>query len=307
MIETLERIFKAIEAIVKAEDEDLKDILKDYPEAEELIEYIEKFETEIAGMLREEKEYFVQAVQQYLQSGSTQNIVVQAVLDMVALDIFDGDPFDRNMSEAAKSFLTLTCQELTEKIMDAIDKDVPFTVLSSRTTRWIDSWSTELGRIMKLTSHEGVQRVLTTGIQEGKSIDKMVLEMADLPQFSRHRARMTAITETLTAYSVSQNEAYRASPAVTGKQWMHSGSKKNKPRPHHVALSGTVVGVDEQFTINGPNGVFTCDHPRDVVLPASERVNCHCLLSPVVDSAILGLTPEEKQIIRDSVITSLGE
>ncbi|MNN69833.1 hypothetical protein D3C81_1856510 [compost metagenome] len=92
---------------------------------------------------------------------------------------------------------------------------------------------------------------------------------------------------------------------MTGKTWLHSGGSKNKERPHHVALSGTTVSKEDMFTINAPRGTYTCMYPRDIRLPAGERVRCHCVLSPSVDEGILGLTAQEKELIRAQVIASL--
>ncbi|MSD97704.1 hypothetical protein GKC39_03650 [Bacillus velezensis] len=54
----------------------------------------------------------------------------------------------------------------------------------------------------------------------------------------------------------------------------------------------STVGVDEEFKI--PGSSETCMYPRDTKLSAAERVHCHCVLSPVVDNEILGLSVEEK-------------
>lgn len=45
--------------------------------------------------------------------------------------------------------------------------------------------------------------------------------------------------------------------------------------------------------------------PRDPKLSAGERVHCHCVLSPVVDNEILGLTAEEKEEIRREALEKL--
>jgi len=44
------------------------------------------------------------------------------------------------------------------------------------------------------------------------------------------------------------------------------------------------------------------DHPRDTSLPAGERVNCHCVLSPVMNKDILGLSKEEKEELRHQAL-----
>ncbi|WP_050184163.1 phage minor head protein [Domibacillus robiginosus] len=92
------------------------------------------------------------------------------------------------------------------------------------------------------------------------------------------------------------------SPAVEKKRWRHSGSKKNSPREAHVDLDGEEIDVDEMFGVNG----HAADHPRDTSLPAGERVNCHCVLSPVVNKDILGLSKEEKEEMRRQVLEELN-
>jgi uncharacterized protein with gpF-like domain len=151
---------------------------------------------------------------------------------------------------------------------------------------------------MQLTTHTEVEAALTAAVENGEGISDAIKRLKDLPGFTRNRARATAITEILTANSHSQYEAYRQSPAVTGKKWKHTGKKKNKPRPDHVALDGTVVGVDETFNVGGEKAQY----PRDTSLSAKQRVLCHCTMGPEVDSKILGLSKEEKEKLRDDAL-----
>ncbi|BBP90950.1 hypothetical protein BsIDN1_45680 [Bacillus safensis] len=125
--------------------------------------------------------------------------------------------------------MKLTVTQLAEKIMHSIDADIPFRVLSERTAEWLESWSQELAQLMQLNTHTAIEQTLKEGIKEGRSIQEIELELKDLPEFSRKRARVTAVTEVLTASSVAQHESYVQSPAVTGKRWKHSGGKRISP------------------------------------------------------------------------------
>ena len=62
----------------------------------------------------------------------------------------------------------------------------------------------------------------------------------------------------------------------------------------------STVGIDEEFKISGSSE--TCVYQRDTKLSAAERVSSHCVLSPVVDNEILGLSAEEKEEIRNAAI-----
>ena len=133
-------------------------------------------------------------------------------------------------------------------------------------------------------------------IEASEPIADVKLRIKDMPQFDRKRARATARTEVLTASSHANWESFMQSPAVEGKQWKHSGAKKSKTRVTHVMMDGVVVDVDEYFFVEGEFGMY----PRDINFSAKNRVNCGCVMGPVVDSDILGLSKEEKEIIRQA-------
>lgn len=295
----VEHLLFSINRICKADEDDLKDQLSEFPEVDATVKSIEDFEKKVAKLLRRQRKFFVDGVNSFV----SKDVTLAALLAYVTQDLFAEDEFASEMEDLASAFLTLTISELTSQIMESIDKDIAFNTLSKRTTDWIESWAKDLGELMKLSSHEALEKELKEVLENGESIDKAVERIKDLPEFDRKRARTTAITEILTASSVSQHEAYLQSPAVTKKRWRHSGSKKNNPRKAHQDLDGTEIPVDEDFDVNGHTGA----HPRDTRLPASERVNCHCVLSPVVDKTILGLSAEEKEEIRRQVLEELEE
>lgn len=297
----VDKLFVSLnEYIAKAgeDDEKLTDVIPDFPGLESIPGYVEDYEKKIAKLLRKQRKYYLNGVKSYIGK----NITLQALLIYLTSNLFAEDEFAEEMEEETSAFLQLTIAGLATELMDAIDKDVPFERLSNRSVTWIEEWSKELGKLMKLNTHEALERELKKVIEKGGSIQDAELAIKDLPEFDRQRARTTAITEVLTASSVAQVEAYRQSPAVEKKRWRHSGSKKNKPRKEHQELDGKEILVDEKFNVNG----HAADYPRDPSLPASERVNCHCVLSPVVSESILGLSKEEKEEIRRQVLGELN-
>ncbi|MEC0714471.1 phage minor head protein, partial [Bacillus haynesii] len=256
----------------------------------------------VARLLRSQRKKFLSGVNDFVSKDSKETL--EAILVYFTQNLFAADDFEEHFQELTEGFLQQTIEELASVIMDSLDPEVPFKILSSRSTNWIKGWSEELAEIMKLNTHEAVENVLTDAIENGSSIQDIELTLRDLPQFDRSRARTTAITEVLAASSAAQQEAYSQSPAVIAKKWRHSGGKKNNPRENHIALDGTIIGVNEEFTI--PGSGETCIHPRDSKLSAKERVNCHCVLSPVIDNNILGLSAEEKEEIRRNVLQNMG-
>lgn len=306
-MEKVEKLLQSITAIIQKADEDDDDLAaipSDLEGRDKIIGWINDYEAKVAKMLRKQKRFFIKGVKGYTDQTVQKDVgdlTLLGLLQYVEQNLFPEDSFEEEMSAETQAFLTTTISELSGMVMEAIDKDVAFEQLSGRTVKWIEEWSSGLAEIMRLGSHEGVRDALTAGLEAGEGIPKIVDRLKDLPQFDRVRARRTAITEILAANSRSQWEAYTQSPAVTGKTWKHSGSKAINPRKAHVQLSGTTIPVDEKFDVNG----YPADHPRDKDLPAKERVECHCVMSPAVDRSILGISKEEKEAIRAQVLAEL--
>ena len=294
-MDRLERLFKAINSIVKEEADELKDEIADFPALDATLTAIETYEVKVAGLFRRQKKHFIDGLKTLVVKSDFENVAKVAEL---MTKLYEADDFADSMADYTEDFLLEILEELVAEIMKSIDEDVAFNTLSSKATTWIGEWSKDLAEMMKLTTHSEIEKVISTVIETGESIDKAIKRLRELPEFNRTRARTTAITEVLRANSVAAHEAYVQSPAVIQKVWKHSGSKKNKPRQAHVNLSGTVIGIDEKFDVNGQQALY----PRDKDLPAEEVINCHCVLGPVVDPAILGLSKEEKQRLRDQAI-----
>lgn len=291
MQELLETL-KTIDDILKAADDnkELKELLKDYPEMEDLITLIEDYEAEFADQFNESKDEIIGVLKEFIKDGE-EGTALGVHLPALESDMTGADTIASRVAIVSNLFMTRALTTLVPIMMKNIDVDTPFEKLSKRTLTWIDSWSDDLGKLMKNTNSDAVSRALKAGLENGEGIDEIVRRLEELPAFNRARARATAITEILTANSVSQQEAYSQSPAVTKKEWLHSGGKGINPRPAHVALSGTQVDVEDSFNVNGHSAMY----PRATTLPASERVYCHCVLVPVIDKEIL-LKPKAEKI-----------
>ncbi|KIU12913.1 phage head morphogenesis protein [Bacillus subtilis] len=290
--------------IQKAEENQYKqlgEMVPNFPGKSNIPKYVEEYEKGIARLLRRQRKRFLDSLKRFVSKDSKETL--EALLVFFTQNLFAGDDFEEEFQELTEGFLQQTIKELAEVIMDSIDPEVPFKVLSNRTINWIKDWSEKLAQIMKLNTHEAVENTLTDAIENGSSIEDIELALKEMPQFDRERARTTAITEVLAASSAAQHESYAQSPAVKKKKWRHSGGKKNNPRENHIDLDGTVIGVDKEFQI--PGSSESCMFPRDPKLSAGERVHCHCVLSPVVDNMILGLSAEEKEEIRREALARM--
>lgn len=296
-MEPIDRLLTSIATIVKAEEGDITEDIPDFPGLQKVPDYVEDFESAVAKLLRGQRKYFVDGINTFVAKDETLDTIINFVMN----DLFAADELSELLGIEASVFLTLTITDLVADMMFAIDKDVTFKTLSGRTTKWIKEWGEDLGKIMALNSHKAVEEALITAVDEGESVQQAVQRIKDLPQFDRERARVTAQTEILAASSRSQWEAYKQSPSVVAKRWRHSGSKNNNLREAHVKMDGDEVPVDDPFDVNGHSG----DYPRDPQLPPGERIGCKCVMSPVTDKKILGLSPEEKEAIRQQVLDEL--
>jgi hypothetical protein len=295
----IQTLFKSLEQVIKTEDDELKKKMpKELEGVDDIIDAVNEYEKKLAKILKAQRKHFTKGINDKVAKA----ISLKGLFKFVTETLFSSDPTAEAVKKMTEDFLNKTVKNMTTFTMDIIDKDISFNTFSDRTTEWISSWSEELGDLMQLTSHNAVERVLDNALKEGKSIQKVVEELEVLPQFDRLRARRTAITEILTANSVSQLEAYRQSPSVKKKRWTHSGTRRIDPREYHMnTLDGQEIDVNEDFDVDGQ----PAQHPRDTRLSASERVECHCVLQPVVDSDILGLSKEEKEKIREEALPEL--
>ncbi|MCY7767710.1 phage minor head protein [Bacillus inaquosorum] len=300
-----DKLLESLNAFIKKAEEDerknLMESVPDFPGLSKIPNFVEEYEKGLAKLLRRQRKNFSDGLKGFVSKDSKETL--EALLVFFTQNLFAEDDFEEEFQELTEGFLQQTIEELAEVIMDSIDPEVPFKVLSNRKINWIKDWTKKLARIMKLNTHEAVENVLTAAIENGSSIQDIELTLKDMPQFDRERARTTAITEVLAASSAAQHESYAQSPAVKKKKWRHSGGKKNNPRESHIDLDGAVIAVDEEFQI--PGSGETCMFPRDPNLSAGERVHCHCVLSPVVDNKILGLSAEEKEEIRREALANM--
>lgn len=285
------------DVLLKADDDELKELLRDYPEVERIVTRINGLEKVLARLLRNLGRDYIKVITTfYDEVGGAFNLAWNIGLQGQLAAVLASE----RLIDDLKAFFPKVSAEMAELIMSRVDKTAAFSYLNPRAVRFLESYSETLAGYIGQNSADKVLDVLTRGVQAGKSIDELTRELKEHDVFSRARARRIAITETLTAYSVGEDEAYRQSPSVIGTRWQHTGARKNKPREAHVAMSGQYRAIGEPFDVNG----YPAMYPRDPVLPAKERVNCHCTRIPVVDERIIGLDEDERQAIRDNVLSN---
>jgi len=131
--------------------------------------------------------------------------------------------------------------------------------------------------VNKATQDE-LRKTLDAGLQAGESLKDLTARVMTVFDFAqKYRAERIARTEVAEVNNRALDDVYHTGDKVAGKEWLHGGGG-DKPRPEHVALSGTVVGVDESFDVNG----VEMKHPGDPAGGPGEICNCTCTMIAVM-------------------------
>lgn len=282
-------------AIFKAEDDELKALLQEMKvqNVAYLLEQIKTLEVAIDGLLTGQQTYHMSVLLDLMERGE--------LTDETILRTFGGDAFGVQLANLVTATNTALLTELVPLLMP--DKNLGVSQFSSRAVGFLDDWGPKLGNLMQTTAHDAVSNAIQDVLTSGEGVPVLERKLLDLPEFTRTRARTTAVTEMLRAYSVSEHEAYMQSPSVVGIQWVHTGARKNKPRQNHVELSGTIIDkVNGLFDVGG----YPARFPRDPSLPAKESVRCHCTTIPKVDENIIQLSDLEKEVIRQNTLNEIA-
>ena len=206
-----------------------------------------------------------------------------------------------------KKFTSLLNECVKEFLIDADEQLGIDERITKPTQEFIEDWSHELARIMRLNTNKQIEEILIKSQKEAMSIEEVAKAISDSAIRSPgYRARSVALTEVLRIESYSQLEYMRQDPAVEEKEWFHTGSHKNKPRSNHVAINGQKVPKNEPFTLTGADGsVYKPMCPRDTCLPASETVNCHCIMKTIRNEKVMGMTVEERRKLREQYMDEI--
>ncbi|WP_145925718.1 hypothetical protein [Bacillus safensis] len=128
--------------------------MADFPELEDIPSLVEEYEKTTAKLFRMQRRTFLNALNGFIYKDDSETL--ESILAFFNNDLFTSDEFAELFGKETAAFLTLTVTQLAEKIMNSIDADIPFKVLSERTEEWIESWSQELEQLMQLNTHTAI-------------------------------------------------------------------------------------------------------------------------------------------------------
>lgn len=299
MCDNCKALSDAIDRYIVKADEKLEELLESegYYDAPTTVKYITAIEEGVAEALTAQTEYFVMQAEK-----------------AVDLRAFAGDYWEAakaNDGIAAKLYKIFVGQfksfmpHFIDGYIQLTDAQLRLTRVSQRTLNWVNSWSRELSKIMRLNSHSEIEGILKKGLENGTGIAGFVHDIQESGiREEYYKARRVAVTEVLRAHSVAQNEAIQQSPTIDTKTWRHSGGVKINPRANHVEMDKQTVPKAKPFAMwSDVNATWYYPmFPRDPALPPEESINCHCLLQGNASKEALGLSIEERRALQQKII-----
>lgn len=263
-------LFNKIIAIQKDEDDELKKLLESagFLYVATLMKFIKIVESNLDDVLQSDYEEIVSLIEDLFEKNKNPS-------EKDIRKVLKKRGFNKSFSKEVSPELI----ELLKEVATESNADFNYSKLSRASKKAMEKWLKELPDLMRLTTDDAVTNLISDLVESGEGIAKLEQLLSKLPEFSRRRARVTAITEGLSQYQAGTYEAMMQSDAVYGFEWLHTPGYK-EPRKAHEDLHGTVIKKGAYFNVNG----YLARYPLDPSLPAKERIQCHCHMKPVLDS-----------------------
>ncbi|MEZ3491567.1 MAG: hypothetical protein K1W38_04490 [Lachnospiraceae bacterium] len=297
VVSNADRIISAIDGFIAKADEELSETLEaeGFAEPEETVNAINIMQEKIADILQSQTEELIAVL---IAAGGWDEArkKISAMLGM--------DDIAQRVEEAAMDMLDVEVPNLAAAYIKETEADMVIDTLRWRTSDWMTSYSSQLGEWMKVSTHKQLTDLIQNAIDNGESIEKLTRKIMDGGwRTEYYQARRVALTEVLRAHAVAHEESIQQSPATDRKEWVHTGAHKNDPRQNHIDMSGQIVLKNQPFTLHSVNGgTYYPMHPLDIILPACESVNCHCIHRGITNDEILGMSYEDRKRMQQEII-----
>lgn len=299
------QLLEAINAYIAKADKNLSDELEKagFADPEETVKHIEGLEEQIAEALKEQSKSF----EELILEAAEKDVDLEEFLENSWKNFKTKDNIKDKLFPVFFNDFMEYVPALADIYIKEMDSELIVTQITEKTTDWIFQWSYELADIMRLSSHNEIESVLIKGLKSGKCVDDIARDIqTNGIRDEYYKARRAALTEALRAHSFAREDSIQQCPAAEMKEWVHTGEYRNEPRPNHEAISGQIVGKDENFVLVGADGVtYYPVMPKDPALPAAEVINCHCIHRGIASEKILGLSLEERRRLQQQAIDEL--
>ena len=289
-------LINAIDTYIKKADEDLEKQLaaEGFAAAGAAVAAISKIEDAVRDALEGHADRLLAKLE---KADSIEGFLAEA---------WPGIKSEKELRDALEKILRQQFQDLMGECVQEflVDADKALAIdrrITKPAQDFIESWSSQLADLMHLNTNKQIEKILLDSQEKALSIEQVAGAIGKSGIRSPGwRARRVAQMEVLRIESYAQLEYMRQDPSVEEKEWVHTGGHKNKPRANHVAMDGQRAAVEEPFELAGADGgTYHPMLPRDICLPASESVNCHCIMKQIRNEKIMGMSVDERRALRE--------
>lgn len=288
-------IIKAIDRYILKAEEDEEEELREigYLEAAATVAIISSLEEQFAEAIENQSKRFCSALSEF---DNVEEFLNEGFEEFVQNDTIQ-EEIREILEETSKDILG----EFTTSYLN--ESGLELAGYTDRTIGYVARWVEDTSEYFSENTVDQLRRILAEAINEGKGVDKLAREIqAEGIRNTYHTARRVAQTEVLRMHSYAAFEAMIQNPDLKTKSWVHTGAHKNRPRPNHVAMDGTTIPKMERFTLYGADGcIYHPMFPRDSCLPASETVNCKCIIRRGRASPVTFDTEEKKKKQQEAI------
>lgn len=184
------------------------------------------------------------------------------------LDVWQ-DMFEQTTEVVRKQSFVASATEATEAINGTVFK------LTDTAQQALTKMDLTHIKLINSQTQSILRGQLRLGLANGESTGQIAARITRQFEIRRKDAVRIARTEIANAVQVAQVEGYRQSGVVEQKLW--NTSLDGLVRDSHE-LEGQTRDLDDEFTLaNGSRAVA----PADAALPAGDRINCRCFVTPV--------------------------
>ncbi len=218
-------------------------------------------------------------------------------------------PSDEKYVRVSINALTPIIRRLIEeqggRALDSLGVDTQF-VINEAIRKSIRKFVGKASDTYVSTLRESIGNTIQLGLQEGWGVEKMGREIrSQYGSISRPTGLRLARTESIRASNFAQEEAYKASKIVEGKQWFTAIDER--VCPYCEALDGKIYELNETILETGSEFLGNADTPLSIDYNAIEypplHPNCRCTLVPVLSrkgikplNKVLKNRPEKKAV-----------
>lgn len=290
-------LIDAIDRYIAKADDDLEDTLEEegYAGVEDAIEFVSKLEESINDTLEGDSLEFLKRIQ---KATGVDDFILEVWPDIKNSDDLQKELYKifRKQFDEMMHCFTYEWMLAENPVLAGVDKEI-----TRPAEAFIEGWSDELSRIMNLNTKDAMEKMLLKAQKNSWSIDELAEAIGDSGIRNHgYRSRRVALTEMLRAESYAQQESMVQNPLCYKKRWRHVDN--DHPRENHVAIDGQEVYKRECFEL----GEYRPLCPRDTSLPASEAVNCHCIMESIEDKNALGMSEDELKETRKKYMDDIN-